>query len=133
MDGRSSTSRVMFDSSQVVWPNGLSLDLQSQTLYWVDALTDTVSKSRADGTARQVILDLNSTDIVQKWHTFGVDYFNDDLYFGNWFNDSLFAINVNSPRTTLTRVIETKHDTGTVHVVDPTKQPAGESKYYLPE
>ncbi len=128
MDGRKNTSTVLLDNSQVVWPNGLSLDHETQTLYWVDALKDTVSKSRADGTNREVILELNNTNIVNKWHAFGADYFNDDLYFGNWFNDSVFAINVNSPNSTLRRVIQTKHDPGTIHVVDPQKQPSGESE-----
>ena len=128
MDGRVSTSTVLFDSSQVVWPNGLSLDLQSQTLYWVDALKDTVSKSRADGSHQQVLLELNSTDIAEKWHSFGVDYFKGQLYFGNWLNDSVFSLNVNSPSSTLVRVAQLTTDPGSLHVVDPQRQPAGDSK-----
>ncbi len=130
MDGRMSTSTVLFDNSQVVWPNGLTLDYQTQTLYWVDAQADTVSKSRADGTNRQVILELKETDIVDKtkWHAFGVDYFNDILYFGNWFNDSVFSFNVNSPTSTLKRVAQLNTDPGSMHVIDLQRQPTGESE-----
>ena len=124
MDGSGTTT--LFNNRDVVWPNALALDYQSETLYWVDALKDTISKSQVDGSNRQLILDLNSTNFLEAWHTFGLDYFNDDIYFGDWLNDSVLTLNINSPNATLTRVRQTNHDLGTIHVVDPLRQPARE-------
>ena len=129
MDGTGSTK--LFDSSQVVWPNALALDYQSQTLYFIDALKDTISRSRVDGSNHEVILDLNNTGFIRRWHSFGLDYFNDDLYFGDWFDDSILTFNVNSPGNTLLRVMQTDHDVGDIRVVDPLRQPAGESKFFV--
>lgn len=52
MDG--SNAGVLYTSKTVLWPNGLSLDIQQGALYWVDAYYDRID----------MVL-LNSTDKTQ--------------------------------------------------------------------
>lgn len=40
MDG--SNAGVLYTSKTVLWPNGLSLDIQQGALYWVDAYYDRI-------------------------------------------------------------------------------------------
>lgn len=52
MDG---TNRSVFVTSKtVLWPNGLSLDIPSKILYWVDAYYDRIEMVMLDGTERKV-------------------------------------------------------------------------------
>ena len=129
MDGLNST--VLFDSATVVRPNTLTLDYQTQTLYWIDALTDVVSKSGTDGSNYQDILELNKTGLFTRAQSFGLEFFKGHLYFGEWFSDSVFSLNVSSPGSTLKQVIEASHDPGSIHVEDLERQPPGESKWCI--
>lgn len=121
-------SMILFDNRSVTWPSGLTLDYQTRSLYWIDASKDVILKSDADGLNYQNILELNKTFFLRRWHGFGLEYFNDNLYFGEWFSDTVLSFNVISPNHTLTRVIEANHDTGSLHVLDLLRQPAGESE-----
>ena len=39
-------------SSHMGWPNGLTVDMELDHIYWVDALHDTVEVANIDGTER---------------------------------------------------------------------------------
>ena len=47
MDG--SERKVIVEPGKVRWPNGLSLDLVMDKLYWVDAKLHSISSSELDG------------------------------------------------------------------------------------
>ena len=51
MDGQSRQALV---STEIVWPNGLTLDYPLQTVYWVDASLDRLERINMDGTNRMV-------------------------------------------------------------------------------
>jgi len=53
MDG---TNRQIIVHNQIYWPNGLTIDLQEQKLYWADAKLSFIHKANLDGTARSVPL-----------------------------------------------------------------------------
>lgn len=51
MDG---TSRQIIVKTEIYWPNGLTIDLEEQKLYWADAKLSFIHKANLDGTARSV-------------------------------------------------------------------------------
>lgn len=121
MDGIGSTT--LFDNRTVAWPNALALDYDTQTLYWIDGLKNTISKSDANGLNNQVILELNATNFHSQWHPFGMDFFNGYIYFGNRFNDSILTLEVGSPNSSLALVKSLHFNPGEIHVVHLGRQP----------
>lgn len=51
MDG---INRQIFVTSKMLWPNGLTLDFHTSTLYWCDAYYDHIEKVFLNGTHRKV-------------------------------------------------------------------------------
>ncbi len=51
MDG---SSRQIIVQKQIFWPNGLTIDLEEQKLYWADAKLSFIHRANLDGTARSV-------------------------------------------------------------------------------
>lgn len=51
MDG---SNRQIIVHQQIYWPNGLTIDLEEQKLYWADAKLSFIHKANLDGTARSV-------------------------------------------------------------------------------
>lgn len=51
MDG---FNRQIFVTSKMLWPNGLTLDFRTNTLYWCDAYYDHIEKVFLNGTHRKV-------------------------------------------------------------------------------
>ncbi|KAI4889838.1 hypothetical protein NFI96_000007 [Prochilodus magdalenae] len=49
MDG---SSRRVIVEEEIYWPNGLTIDLQEQKLYWADAKLSFIHRANLDGTAR---------------------------------------------------------------------------------
>ena len=52
MDG---TSRKILHNTNLNYPYGLTLDIDTQTLYWVDQYRSVIEKSSVDGTNRIVV------------------------------------------------------------------------------
>ena len=78
MDG---SNRSVIHSTNLIWPNGLTLDYLAQVLYWADAQLDKIESSNVDGSNRRVIV---SNGIN---HPFGITLFEDKLYFTDWVGD----------------------------------------------
>lgn len=49
MDG--STRKIIVDS-EIYWPNGLTIDLEEQKLYWADAKLSFIHRANLDGSFR---------------------------------------------------------------------------------
>ena len=58
MDG---THREVIVRGSVRWPNGLTLDLVLDRLYWVDAKLSTVGSADLDGSHARIVLYSSST------------------------------------------------------------------------
>ena len=58
MDG---THREVIVRGSVRWPNGLTLDLVLDRLYWVDAKLSTVGSADLDGSNARIVLYSSST------------------------------------------------------------------------
>lgn len=52
MDG---TNRKTIVTGNLGWPNGVTLDTRTQTLYWVDAKLDRVRNRKIDGCSFNVL------------------------------------------------------------------------------
>lgn len=86
MDG---THREVIASFDVKWPNGLTLDLVSKKLYWVDAKLHTVSSCNFDGSQRRLVL--FSPDWLP--HPFSISTFEDSLYWSDWSQKAIIKAN----------------------------------------
>jgi len=84
MDGSGKKDLV---SENIIWPNGLAVDLVLDRIYWSDAKKDTVESIRMDGSDRRVILDM-----VAK-HPFSMAVFEDSLYWSDWEMQEIVSCN----------------------------------------
>ena len=75
MDG---TSREVLHNTNLVWPNALTLDYDTQILYWMDASLDKFESSNADGSNRRL---LSTTHI---YHPFGITLYQNRFYWTDW-------------------------------------------------
>ena len=98
MDGR---ARQILHNTQLVWPNGLTLDYQNQVLYWIDAFLDKIEGSNVDGTNRTLIANFASSST--NYHPFSMSFFNNILYWTDWGTDMIHSIFANG--TSLTSLI----------------------------
>ena len=86
MDG---SNRTQIKTSDLKYPNGLTIDFTTQRLYWCDAKTDVIGSMYFDGTAQQVHLLLSSM------HTFGLSLYNGTLFWSDWNTKSIFKGSTN--------------------------------------
>ena len=111
-------NRTVIHNTDLVWPNALTLDIPTQTLYWADANLDKVEMSNADGTNRVLLVRLGVL------HPFGIVFANNIVYFTDWFDNTIRYL------STSERVVRILHSTDTysgvtifgIQIVDPMKQ-----------
>lgn len=89
MDG-DPASRVTLVDSDIGWPNGITLDHDSKTLFWVDAKTHQISSvDWRSGRNRRVVL--GTEDALPQ--PFAVSFFRGALYWSDWTTRSLHMYN----------------------------------------
>lgn len=122
MDG---TSRTILHSTGLQWPNGLTLDLATQTLYWVDAgnLYDRIESSGVDGSNRRV---LSTTHV---YHPFGIDIFRGVLYRTDWQARAVLTAPVTQPSSVGVVISNLIFDPMGIRVVSMENQPIGMQLY----
>ena len=67
MDGDNSTRQALHRTN-LGWPNGLTIDYATQTLYWADAQLNKIESSNVDGSNRTLL----TTNLIL--HPFGITY-----------------------------------------------------------
>ena len=82
MDGK---QRTVLHSLHLAWPNGLTIDYATQTLYWIDAKVLTIESSFIDGSNRRPIR------TVGLRHPFAMTVFEDSLYWSDWQSKSIYT------------------------------------------
>ena len=90
MDGDNST-RLALHSTNLVWPDGLTIDYTTQILYWADASLDKIESSNVDGSNRALL----TTNLIL--HPFGITYHNGYLYWSDWQTDQISMTHVSAP------------------------------------
>ena len=86
MDG--STRRIIV-KDEVRWPNGLTIDLALDKLYWVDAKLHTIGSSNLDGSGATTIL--FSTQHLR--HPFSISVFSDLMFWTEWDTHAIYQAN----------------------------------------
>lgn len=84
MDG---SNREAVITDRIGWPNGITLDIPEQKLYWCDAREDRIEVSNYNGTNRRVIL----KDMLP--HPFGLTLLGDYLYWTDWQDNAVERAN----------------------------------------
>lgn len=80
MDGSLSKSIV---TTNLKWPNGITVDQGNSRIYWVDAKKDKIESATLDGEDRQVVASQSST------HPFSVDVLGDRLFWSDWISNQI--------------------------------------------
>ena len=127
MDGTNSTVLVTMDN--LMFPNGLSLDYATQTLFWIDAGTDEIGSIGIDGTRRRVIAYLKNYYHLP--HPFALEFYGGQLYFGDWKEDSIRKLTSLTSDQNVAKVQNFSFDPTTIRVIHLDRQPSrpGGSKY----
>ena len=84
MDGQ---GRTVIIDTELIWPNGLALDYDTQILYWADANLDKIEYASIDGSGR-TLLETGETGLL---HPYALTIHGDLLYWTDWQNNSVFA------------------------------------------
>lgn len=85
MDG--SNRKTIVSGSDVGWPNGLTIDYGTSTLYWMDARLDHMMKANFDGSEKLKVLE-------NLRHPFGLDINNGYAYWSDWHDMAIYRINM---------------------------------------
>ena len=116
MDG---TSREVLHSTNLTWPNALTLDYNTQILYWMDASLDKLESSNADGSNRRL---LSTTRI---YHPFGITFYQNRLYWTDWHVNTIYSAPISHPTQVSVVMRGLVLDPMGISVVSVDRQPAG--------
>ena len=122
MDG--TEQMALHDNNVAIYPNGITLDYTTDTLYWVDASPrfNLVGKSETElGSSNMTVF----TFPIQRtpFHTI---YHNGGLYITDWKASSVLRLELDSTLE-LSEIIPWSGKTGMIRVVADSKQQPGES------
>jgi hypothetical protein len=128
MDGEENTAIIGSDLLKV--PNGLALDFNTQTLYFVDSGRDMVAKTRADGSDFTLLYNVSNITGSGQANPVFLDYHEGALYFSERRDDLMFKLRV-TPGTVNhpVQLASPTREIGNIKVVDPEqRQPLVPSK-----
>ncbi|XP_043065028.1 very low-density lipoprotein receptor isoform X5 [Drosophila ficusphila] len=119
MDGSHRTTIISYD---VKWPNGITLDLVTKRIYWVDGKLNVISSANYDGSQRRQVL--YSGEYLR--HPFSITTFEDYVYWTDWDKQAVFKANkfTGEDVEPVTAVHMLQHPM-VVHVYHPYRQPDG--------
>eukprot|EP00794_Sanderia_malayensis_P010865 gene10865-12020_t len=75
MDG---TNRITIAHTSIVWPNGITVDVNANKIYWSDGRLDKIETADLNGNHRQTVYSYN----IQ--HAYSISNLNGVLYWGDW-------------------------------------------------
>uniref|UniRef100_A0A8C2TJA1 Very low-density lipoprotein receptor n=1 Tax=Coturnix japonica TaxID=93934 RepID=A0A8C2TJA1_COTJA len=87
--GLNGVGRQVLVSDNIEWPNGITLDLLNQRLYWVDSKLHSLSCIDFNGSNRKVLI--SSVDDLS--HPFGLAVFEDRVFWTDLENEAIFSAN----------------------------------------
>ena len=117
MDG---LNRRVIHDTDLTWPNALTLDFDTQILYWADARLDKIESSNIDGSNRILLTNLSTI-----YHPFSITLFRGVLYWSGWFLQSIISVPLDAANRNTTIVPELDERPMAVHVVARERQPDG--------
>ena len=116
MDG---TRRTVIHSTGLVWPNGLTLDYTTQTLYWVDASIDRIESSNVNGLNRRVL----TTAGIE--HPYGIDFFQGTIFWTDGTRGAILSADVTQPNNSRITVSNVRGVAMVIKVVSLERQQQG--------
>ncbi|XP_074077497.1 low-density lipoprotein receptor-related protein 8 isoform X7 [Macrotis lagotis] len=87
--GLNGVDRQVLVLDNIEWPNGITLDLLSQRLYWVDSKLHQLSSIDFNGGNRKILI--FSVDTLS--HPFGIAVFEDKVFWTDLENEAIFSAN----------------------------------------
>jgi hypothetical protein len=129
MDG--GDNNPIIGSNLLLMPNGLALDLTTQTLYFCDSRRDILARSRTDGTNFTILLNVSNITGSGQSNVVYLDYHEGTLYFNDRREDIMFKLRIDAPGKLGPPVllVRSSREIGNIKVVDPDqRQPLGPSK-----
>uniref|UniRef100_A0A671R237 Low-density lipoprotein receptor-related protein 1-like n=1 Tax=Sinocyclocheilus anshuiensis TaxID=1608454 RepID=A0A671R237_9TELE len=96
MDG--SNAGILLTSKTVLWPNGLSLDIQQGILYWVDAYYDRIEMVLLNTTERRTVFEGQELN-----HPFGLCHYKNFLFWNEYRSGGIYKLDQNTKKATLLR------------------------------
>ena len=87
--GLDGSHRQALITTDIKWPNGLTIDYSNDRLYWVDAKQHTICTSDLHGGDRHVVM--SSFEILK--HPFAVTVFEDYVYWTDWETETIHKAN----------------------------------------
>ena len=124
MDGK---DRTVLINTNLVWPNAITLDYQTKTLYWADAALDKIESSDTDGLSRTLL-----TDSSLVGHPFAITIFNDTLYWSDWAHNLIRTAHISQPSNISAVSFDVlPADPMALHVVTEQRQPQGYSLHFV--
>lgn len=122
LDGEGRTAIVT--APHVYWPNGITIDLPNNDLYWCDGKLNTISKARLDGTQIEVVL--FSPSVLRL--PYSITVFEDRLYWTDWSQLALYSANkFNGEDIHNVSAGHLLESPKVVHVFHEYRQPSGEN------
>ncbi|XP_074881208.1 low-density lipoprotein receptor isoform X2 [Buteo buteo] len=107
----------------IEWPNGITLDLPSQRLYWVDSRLHALSSVDVDGGHRRTLL----ADPQVLSHPFAVTVFEDTVFWSDVLSEAIFSANRRTGAD-LRRVAQDLFSPEDIVLLHPLRQPPGENR-----
>ena len=96
----------MLVNSNLVWPNGITIDYANKRLYWIDAHYDTITSIDYDGGQRTKTFEDTSL-YVSQYHGFDLEIISDILYWTDWNQNSIYGLKQTSGTIIKTIPIQT--------------------------
>ena len=116
MDGTDRT--VLHQGSNINYPYDLTLDIETQTLYWADQSANRIESSSVDGSNR-VLLSSDSQNIYY------ITFFGGKLYWSDWGLDQILSSPVAAPDNITALIERLPYDPNGIQVISLEKQPTG--------
>uniref|UniRef100_A0A665WA41 EGF-like domain-containing protein n=1 Tax=Echeneis naucrates TaxID=173247 RepID=A0A665WA41_ECHNA len=103
-------------NADIYWPNGLTIDLVEQKLYWADAKLSFIHRANLDGSARETVVEGTLT------HPFALTLSEETLYWTDWQTRSIHACNKHSGDKTR-EILGGIYSPMDIQVLEPYRQP----------
>ena len=115
MDG---TEKAVIHNTSLSTPYGLTLDYDTQILYWTDYSLNRIEKSNVDGSDRAVV----TTLLIQ--NPYSITYYNGSLYWTDLSYNRILTTTIDSPDAT-SYVGNALNDMYGIKAVTENRQPLG--------
>lgn len=121
MDGDHSARKVIIKEN-IYWPNGLTIDYDSESIYWADAKLTRLERANFDGENRFIV----SSEHMR--HPFAVTVGKEHLFWTDWVTKSVSMCNKTNGKARRDLFTEDSEHPMDIHVFSKERQPSFDSQ-----